>query len=241
MYTARTLCRFAMTAVADLLMPHTCAACGARTGPADLFGRSLCRRCWTMLEAAPDPGALLAALAAHLPDPDGVYVSAIYARYAFSAPEGVRHLAHRMKYQSRPDVAFALGCELGEYLRTAAPQPPGWHAVVPVPLHRSRLRERGYNQAEHIARGIASVLSVPPMPHALLRTRSTGTQTRLGWAGRRKNVDGVFSSAEAEALSGHSVLLVDDVLTTGATMNACAEALLNAGVREVDAAAVFAA
>jgi ComF family protein len=115
-----------------------------------------------------------------------------------------------------------------------APPPPGPPALIlPVPLHRARLRQRGYNQALELARPLGRALGVPVRHDALLRPRATAAQTELDAAGRRRNVRGAFALREGVALPPH-VALLDDVMTTGATLAECARVLRRAGVARVD-------
>ena len=127
-------------------------------------------------------------------------------------------VVHALKYGRRPSVARALAALMrragGELLT-------GVDVAVPVPLHRRRLRERGFNQAEALARGLGV-----PLCHALRRARLTPAQVALPGGARRVNLRGAFVlAAAAEQIRGRTVVLVDDVLTTGATVTACADAL----------------
>lgn len=103
---------------------------------------------------------------------------------------------------------------------------------VPVPLHVSRQRERGYNQSELLARDVATALQVPLLPKALRRTRKTQQQAHLDAAGRKANVQDAFE-ADVQMAQGRRIVLMDDVLTTGATLIACATALLAHGANDV--------
>src|SRR5690606_36802438 len=107
-------------------------------------------------------------------------------------------------------------------------------ALLPVPLHRARLRQRGYDQALELARPLASAIRIPLLPDALRRERATAPQSRLDAAHRQRNLRGAFAVAPAARLPAH-VALVDDVMTTGATLYAAAIALRRAGVARVDA------
>jgi ComF family protein len=132
-----------------------------------------------------------------------------------------------------------LGVELGRELGRMLPLFPefdGIDLLVPVPLHAARRRERGYNQAETIATGISIAMARPVAASMLVRRRHTGSQTTLGAEARRSNMVGAFGTSGH--VDGARVLLCDDVCTTGATLNACAEALLAAGAGAVCAAAV---
>jgi ComF family protein len=109
-------------------------------------------------------------------------------------------------------------------------------AILPIPLHRARLARRGYNQALELARPIASLLGLAVLPRALVRTRDTAPQTELDADARRRNLRGAFT-AEADAIAGRRVLLVDDVVTTGATVREAAATLIRAGAASVAVAA----
>lgn len=106
--------------------------------------------------------------------------------------------------------------------------------LVPVPLHRARLRQRGYNQALELARPLAAMLGIPLGQDVLVRTRDTSAQTELDRTARRRNVRGAFAVRENAVLPDH-IALFDDVMTTGATMAECARLLKRAGVQRVDA------
>lgn len=99
-------------------------------------------------------------------------------------------------------------------------------AVIPVPLHKSRLRKRGYNQSAHFAEGLAQALNTKVVFDNLIRTKATATQTKKSRFDRSVNMQDVFAVADAAALTDQHVLLVDDVVTTGATLEACAAVLL---------------
>jgi ComF family protein len=151
------------------------------------------------------------------------------ALWVFDAGGGVQRLQHLLKYGDRPALGVALGRLLGE---AAAETCSGvrYDAVVPVPLARARRLERGYNQSAGLAEGCAAVLpGRPPVRAALLaRARPTRSQTALSRARRWTNVADAFA-ASASDLRGLRLLLVDDVLTTGATVTAAAQPLRAAG------------
>ncbi|MDR1989713.1 MAG: ComF family protein [Acidobacteriaceae bacterium] len=148
---------------------------------------------------------------------------------AIGAYEGtLREIIHALKYQARRSVARSLGALMRA---RGADLLAGATAAVPVPLHRSRLRARGFNQAADLARGLGL-----PVVAALRRQRATGDQITLPAAQRHRNVRGAFcATRKARQLRGAIVILVDDVSTTGATLDACARALKEAGVSEVRA------
>ena len=149
----------------------------------------------------------------------------------------VQHLLHQLKYRGQAGVGRALGQLYGAEL-AAAGLGPEFELIVPVPLHRRKLARRGYNQAAAFATGLAAALPCPSAPHALRRTEHTASQTRKGRAERWLNVATVFEVADPAAVAGRHILLVDDVLTTGATLEACAAALLAAGARTISIATI---
>jgi len=146
----------------------------------------------------------------------------------------VQELVHRFKYGNRVHLCRPLGlltaAALAPFFREAAPD-----LIVPVPLHRKRLRQRGFNQSQLIGDVLRKRLRVPQEIGNLRRVRWTESQTGLDAGDRVRNVRGAFAVRNPQRLEGRRVLLVDDVLTTGSTMRACAESL-----REAGAAAVFA-
>lgn len=148
----------------------------------------------------------------------------------------VQHLLHQLKYKGQQQVGKALGQLYASELATAGLQQ--FDLVVPVPLHRRKLARRGYNQADAFAEGLALALPCPRAATALRRTEHTATQTRKSRTERWQNVATIFEVAEPAAIAGRHVLLVDDVLTTGATLEACATVLLAAGARAVSIATI---
>lgn len=149
---------------------------------------------------------------------------------AFSYETASRKLIHHLKYHSNATVAPLLGLHMCAALLDS-PTHRDWDAVVPVPLHPTKLHSRGYNQAQLLAQEIAGCFGFALRSELLLRVKASRSQTKRNAEERRAAMQGVFQATD-EA-DGLSILLVDDVLTTGATATACAEALLRAGARAV--------
>lgn len=135
----------------------------------------------------------------------------------------IQEAIQEIKYRRNFGLAAILGKIMADFLETV-----GWpiEVVVPVPLSSIRLRERGYNQAQLLAKPIAYTHDIPLRPEALQRTRNTTSQVGLSRNQRIQNVGNAFA-VNPEKVAGYNVLVVDDVVTTGATMNACAAALKN--------------
>ena len=171
-------------------------------------------------------------------------VEAAATLFFFGAESDYRKIIYGIKYGGRRELARRLGFEMGTRL-AGNRDFRRCQAVIPVPLHPLRRWTRGYNQAEEIARGVAAALGVPPETVLLRRSRYTKTQTRLRGAAKTKNVQGAFrvDPERAEALRAadvRHVLLVDDVLTSGSTLAACAAPLTASGFRVACATLAFA-
>jgi len=137
----------------------------------------------------------------------------------------IRKLIHVMKYKGGKELGYRLGKLYGGYLNHT-PFMEGIDAFIPVPLHPTRLKARGYNQSDYIARGLSDVTGVPVCSNVLIRSTKTTTQTHRRRYERWENVEGLFVVSSHESIIGKHIMLVDDVITTGSTMEACAEALL---------------
>ncbi|MGB3801421.1 MAG: ComF family protein [Lewinella sp.] len=149
-----------------------------------------------------------------------------FGAHAYTFREGTvcQNLIHALKYHDRPDIGTTLGRSFGLLLQKAE-KLSDVTGIVPVPIHQRRRRQRGYNQAEKIANGLAESLSLPVFPDALKRTSFAGSQTKMSKLERLENVRNSFGTGPGD-FSGAHLLLVDDVLTTGATLDFCAHALL---------------
>lgn len=159
------------------------------------------------------------------------------ARAPFLYEGGIRNLIHSFKYNRQTQLRYPLALLTLEgarsFLEAHDPQ-----LVVPVPLHRSRLRQRGFNQAVLLGGTIARRFSLPLLPDALARTRPTEPQVELSAAERRLNVKGAFAVNGPDRVAGKRILLLDDVMTTGSTMDECAKELKKAGAGMVIALTV---
>jgi len=156
------------------------------------------------------------------------------ALYFFGKGTRVQRLIHHLKYHKRKDVGIYLGRHLGTRVKNKC----NLDIIVPVPLFKERRRRRGYNQSEMIGQGLADVLEYPMIPNILRRIHATDTQTHHTRYDRWENVRQGFCLNSKAIVSGKHILLVDDVITTGATLEACATVLLDHGAASVSIAAI---
>ena len=154
-----------------------------------------------------------------------VSLNAACSYYSFSKGGSVQKLVHQLKYQGRKEIGVTIGKFYGTELRDSISF-RSVNTIVPVPLHEEKNRKRGFNQSEVFAQGISAGMDLPMDPANLVRVKATTTQTRRSRYDRWKNVETVFKIKDHEKLEGRHVLLVDDVVTTGATLEACAQAIL---------------
>ncbi len=211
----------------DLLFPRCCVACGAE-------GAFLCAGCRTGLEPLDPPWCPRCGRPAADGRPcdacrgRGSSLAGIRSGFAYRGP--IRQAVIQFKYRGVRAMSAELAALLHQRLQA---HPVPFTAIVPVPLFRDRLRERGYNQAALLARDLARLTGVPSLPNAITRTRSTPPQVRQPSRSRRlENLAGAFRGDQPMA-AGQELLLVDDVCTTGATLESCARALRDAGARSV--------
>lgn len=217
--------------LAGWLFPGRCLVCGERgAGGRDLCGgcaaalpwnTSACAGCALPLPATSVPQRCGRCLR-RPPPQEGT-------RAAFVYRDALQRLLPRAKFHGDLAATRLLAGLMAEHWQ-AAPRP---QALVPVPLHRSRLRERGYDQALELARPLARALDIPLRADVLLRQRATFAQSNLSAAQRRRNVRGAFAVRTGIALPAH-VAVFDDVMTTGATAHAAVQALRRAGVARVE-------
>ncbi len=163
-----------------------------------------------------------------------------FAFLHFRARGRVQRLLHKLKYKGAQELGDHLGQLYGSVLSENF-YAPHFDLILPVPLHKQKLRKRGYNQADSFARGLARAMEIPWSSKVLMRVMHTETQTKKSRFERWQNVEQVFRVRDAQLVNTKRVLLVDDVMTTGATLEACALVLLEAGATEVSVATIAAA
>jgi ComF family protein len=207
--------------VLHIFYPHLCVGCGD-----DLLENNqlLCANCMNDL-----PHTFFATIPNNSTEQlfsGRINVAAAHSEFYFSKGQLVQHLIHLLKYKGNLDLGFLLGKIMGEQLLKSN-RFNSIDFIIPLPmLHEKRIK-RGYNQATIIAEGASSVMGITILDNIIIRNRKTETQTNKQRAERWDNVDGSFEIIDIERIKGKNILLVDDVITTGATIEACGQAILN--------------
>lgn len=164
-------------------------------------------------------------------------IKQVLAYLLYQKAGSTQKLLRLIKYRNYPELACLLGLHFGSRL-AATGMDKEFDCIIPVPLHSSRLRQRGFNQSEQFAKGLSKSLHLPLSLDCLLRTKASATQTRKSRLDRWMNVADIFVVPEPAKVKEKRLLLVDDVVTTGATLEACAEALLQEGCAELSVGAI---
>jgi ComF family protein len=203
-----------------LYFPKNCPTCGR---PLRLFGANICGRCSQNLpethffEAPNNPIEKI--FYGRLP------ISAGAAAWYFHKNSALQALLFQLKYKSNKDVGLFIGKQMGALL-AASERFASIDALVPVPLHPQALSKRGFNQAALICEGIGQVWHKPVLTGAIARTKHTSTQTKQTRAERWDNMEDAFTIKDPTSINGKHLLIIDDVITTGATIEACGKTLL---------------
>jgi ComF family protein len=204
-----------------LLFPHVCSGCGS-----DLLSEEsmLCMRC---VEAMPETN-----FDNHPNNPvekkfwGRLRLVGATAQYYFTKESLMQHLMHQFKYKGNKDLGLQLGRMMGESLKRS--NRFNVDALIPLPLFPAKEKKRGFNQATVLCDGMAEYMNVPVLNDVIIRPQFTETQTKKGRIERWLNMEGKFILKNPEAITNKHILLVDDVVTTGATLEACGTELLKA-------------
>ncbi len=218
----------------NLISPSLCPGCEELLP----YERQICEACLFSMEMAPYPEEIFEdVLEGSLVD--ATLVESVGALYLFEQSRPIQGILHDMKYHGGRRIAHELGRETATTL-ALFPEFSSVDVVVPVPLHPARFRERGYNQAEEIGRGMAASFGATLRTDVLVRRRNTATQTRRNVADRRANVAGIFevNKHQETDLREARLVICDDVITTGATLLSVAAMLGSFGCRTISGAAV---
>lgn len=228
----RTFAKDILTDFISLLYPRYCFACQEGLVKGE---ETVCSRCMIELPRTQyhfeEENALFKRLNGRIP------LSFAFSFFLFRKGGKVQQLLHALKYSNHPEIGETLGEVYGAELQQAN-YGEKFNVIVPVPLHATRKRKRGYNQSEEFAKGLSKSLNIPFSGNALERITKTETQTRKSKLKRWQNVSEVFRLKEHDRIANQHVLLVDDVITTGATIEACAQVLLENGCSAISIASI---
>lgn len=204
----------------NLIYPRTCAACGNT-----LFRHEevICSHCIIHLPKTfyhkDSKNPLLSLFWGKIP------IEMVSSFYFFNKGNKVQNLIHQLKYKNRPEIGVYIGNRYGVYLKNSDLF-SSIDLIIPVPLHHTKEKIRGYNQAEMFAKGLSQSMNIPYDTTSFIRNLVTETQTRKSKLERWENVKNKFKAEDSEKLKNQHLLLVDDVITTGSTLEACAQVLL---------------
>lgn len=224
---------------ADFFASRVCESCGTFLGNSDRRLEFICDKCFDSMPLAPPPEVITNKLITFFPG-DELYISRAIALFSVFEDTQFMDLIHSLKYRGFRRVGREFGRLLAKMLQDE--NFTGYDFLIPVPIHPARSRERGYNQSEAIAEGISEILHIPVNKKIIRRAKYTITQTMLSAKQRKTNLlKSISPDIDAESARGGRLLLIDDVITTGSTLNTCAGELLNIGARKVDCAALASA
>lgn len=206
-----------LASIADVLLPRFCKVCGRRLA---LSEQHLCVACQLDLPVMDYHPGIPCHTERLLMGELSVVRAASFIRY--DKDSEYRKILYHLKYYNHPDVGHYLGRQAALYLQERGFF-DGIDLLVPVPLSRKKLRKRGYNQCDYLARGIASITGISIETRAIVRCKANTAQAKKGRFERWSNAEGIFAVSRPELLEGHHALLIDDVITTGATTATIAE------------------
>jgi len=216
----------------DFVAPHICLICKDLI-KSDKVKRSryICNKCLDNLTLAPDYLHINNELMVNL-GKDNIYIDNAYSLYSTREDKGFLEVIHSLKYYSKRNI----GVEFGELLwrKIKMENTVNYDFIIPVPIHIAKKRERGFNQSDFIGKGVSKASTIPMNVKIIKRNRYTVSQTKLHLDERKTNVRDVFVVVTPNEAIGKSFLIVDDVLTTGSTLNSIARILKDAGAARVD-------
>ena len=215
----------------DFFLPRFCPACKIKLLPSENF---ICHPCLNKI-----PRINEARLKSEFEKKfyNGNIISGFTSIYLFEKDKELQHLIHSLKYNGKFLTGTFLGELLGKKIRNEL---LNWNIdlILPVPLHQLKKAERGYNQSFYISKGLSKELKIPLGSGIIKRKKYTQSQTKMNFIERQKNIEEAFKVKSYKKGKGKNILLIDDVITTGATISECGKVLLNSGVKRVYAASV---
>lgn len=232
----RTFFQSILTTILDAIAPKHCLGMGQPITSADRFSYSLLSDNYIESLENAVPSENIRQHCIDILGSDNLALKEFHAMYYFEQDAPIQNIIHQFKYRNFKNIGKAFGILLGESLLQQYKRLP--EVIIPIPLHPVRLRERGFNQAEIIAKEVGIILQKPMFSIAIERTIYRDQQVFQKFSDRINFDERMFFVRKKESITGKHVLLIDDVLTTGSTVNAVAKSLRAAGAKRVDAAVI---
>jgi ComF family protein len=219
------------TSFLDFFLPRFCSSCKTKL---DLDTRFICPTCLSKIQLA-DEHRLNHEYIKKFQNEK--IISGFTSLFVFEKDKELQSVIHDLKYNGKFGLGNFLGNLFAKYLSVTLTE---WkvNLIVPVPLHHVKQAERGYNQSEYVVKGISSVSNIKANLKLIKRIRFTETQTELNLLQRKENVNGAFKLKGKQNLKGKNILLIDDVITTGATISECGRILKQAGANKIYAGSI---
>ncbi len=215
--------------VFDFILPRFCAACKKKLETTEVV---VCYKCLKEIKKVSVEQLVLAFGNKFR---DSAIITDFHSLYLFEKDKPIQGLIHELKYRQKFLIGKYIGKNLGRSIKRKS---ENWQLdlIMPVPLHHLKLAERGFNQSLYIAKGLESELKIKVENRAIKRKRYTQSQTTMDFEEREKNIKDAFSLKSIEKIRNKNILLIDDVITTGATIRECGKLLLDNGANKIYAA-----
>lgn len=215
----------------DFFLPRICPSCNNKLNSSEEI---VCDYCFSRLKLTPE-----SLIKTEYENKFAIknFIKDFHPIFVFESGNEIQHLIHSLKYNKQ----FRIGIYLGEIIANQINQKfIDWNIelIIPIPLHQLKKAERGYNQSEFIAKGLSERTKIPYSRKVIHRKKFTETQTHLSALERQQNVKDAFKVVNKKLIEGKNILLVDDVITTGATISECAKVLLREGAKNIFATSV---
>ena len=222
---------FRFNEIFDLFLPRLCIACTNKLENDEQF---ICNQCFSKIELATNVRIKEEFNRKFRRDN---FISNFYSAFVFHDDSEIQKLIHSLKYEQNYLLGIYLGRKTGQILNDNIKK---WNAdlIIPIPLHHLRKAERGFNQSQEISKGLSKELNINFKNNIVSRNKFTKTQTKFTLIERKINIEGAFKIKRKKDISGKKIILVDDVITTGATTTECAKLLVENGAEKVYAISV---
>ncbi|HOJ37091.1 MAG TPA: ComF family protein [Ignavibacteriales bacterium] len=216
-----------ITPILDFFLPRTCPGCQEKLSYDEII---ICSKCNAKIEKLNQQE-----LQAYFQEKfeNEKLIEGFVSLFLFEKKKSLQHAVHLLKYKDRTDIGIYFGEKLARFYETEIKYLWQIDLIIPVPLHKVKYRERGYNQSYYIAKGIGDNLNIQVDTTSFQRVTYTSTQTKLDKTQRKKNVNGVFDVIVKNNIENKNILLVDDIVTTGATTLECAKILKDNAAKSI--------